>query len=80
MTNQSSSPRDLHIYFKDGRVFSYHVPDSISARAHMAKIWESGYRSTSNGALSWYGPSYIDKIVYVGDDISTNFADSVRGT
>lgn len=72
--------RYLMIYFKDGRVFSYNVSDSTRARAHMAKIWEGGYRSTADGDLTWYGPHYIDKIVYKGDDASTNFPDTVRGT
>lgn len=74
------SSQELLIYFKDGRVFSYKVSDSIRARAHMAKIWESGYRSTSDGNLTWYGSHYIDKIVYQGDDASSNFPDTVRGT
>lgn len=70
----------LKIYFKDGRVFSYSVDSADRARAHMAKIWESGYRSTSDGTLSWYGPHYLDKIVYTGSDVSTNYSDKVQGT
>lgn len=70
----------LNIYFKDGRVFSYPISDAITARAHMAKIWEGGYRSTTNDRLTWYGPHYIDKIVYTGDDATTNYPDKVRGT
>lgn len=72
----------LSIYFKDGRVFSYEVGDSKQARAHMAKIWESGYRSTSDGTLQWYGPHYTDKIKYTPDkdEVITNYPDTVRGT
>lgn len=72
----------LMIYFKDGRVFEYPVADSIVARAHMSKIWESGYRSTSDGNLSWYGPHYIDKMKYQPDkdEVLSNYPDLVRGT
>lgn len=76
----TAKKRELHIYFHDGRVFYYPVADATQARAHMDKIWARGYRSTANGDLSWYGPHYLDKIVYKGDDASTNYPDQVRGT
>ena len=72
----------LYIYFKDGRVFSYVVADAAQARAHMGKIWETGYRSTSDGTLQWYGPHYIDKIKYypADNEILTIYPDACRGT
>ena len=73
----------LQIYFKDGRVFSYPVESDVKAREHMEKIWDTGYRSTCDGNLTWYGRHYIDKIKYVpmeGTKLSTNFPDECRGT
>ena len=72
----------LVIYFKDGRVFEYSVSKGTDARAHMSKIWETGYRSTSDGTLQWYGPHYIDKMKYIPDqdEVLSNYPDEVRGT
>jgi hypothetical protein len=72
----------LMIYFKDGRVFEYEVVNAVSARAHMAKIWEHGYRTVSSGDLEWYGSHYIDKIKYkpTKDEILSDYPDTVRGT
>ena len=72
--------RKLLVYFKDGRVFEYAVANVIKAREHMGKIWEGGYRHVSENKLEHYGPHYLDKIVYVGDDVETNYPDKVRGT
>jgi len=48
----------------------------------MAKIWEGGYRSVSDGNLTWYGPHYIDKIKYkpAKDEVLSNYPDIVCGT
>lgn len=71
-------PRTIMVYFKDGRVFEYEVTDIAKARDHMAKIWELGYRHVKNGTLEWFGPHYLDKIKYVGDDSQTNHPDSTQ--
>jgi hypothetical protein len=70
----------LSVYFKDGRVFAYPVASEAQAREHMGKIWAGGYRHVEAGALTWFGPHYIDKIKYQGQDVSTGYPDSVRGT
>jgi hypothetical protein len=73
----------LSVYFKDGRVFEYKVSDCITARAHMDKIWQNGYRSVADGCLQWYGPHYIDKMKFTpdsNDEVLSKFPDIVRGT
>ena len=70
----------LNVYFKDGRVFSYDVDTSVKAREHMAKIWAGGYRHCDGTLVEWFGPHYLDKLKYVGDDATTNYPDKVQGT
>jgi len=72
--------RLIVVYFKDGRIFEYEVCDMNKAREHMSKIWELGYRTVREGVLEWFGPHYIDKMKYLGDDAQTSYPDIIRGT
>lgn len=74
------------VYMKSGVVFEYGITGEtdaeleMTAREHMAKIWEGGYRSNVGG-LVWYGPHLIDKIKCLGlRRIDSQYVDRVRGT
>lgn len=58
----------MYIYFKNGNVFTYDVDSAIKAREHADKIWTSGYRVEIGTRHEWFGPHYIDKIVWDGPD------------
>jgi hypothetical protein len=58
----------IYVYFKNGNVFIYEVESSLKAREHAEKIWSTGYRCTVGKRQEWFGPHYIDKICWDGDD------------
>lgn len=61
----------LQIYLKDGNVFGYEVENAWKAREHAQKIWETGLRcQTEEDEHTWYGPHWIDKIKWIGEDNS----------
>lgn len=62
---------ELNIYLKNGKVFTYQVADAVTAHMHMVRIWEEGYKTSVNDRMTWYGPHYIDAIVYTGEDADT---------
>lgn len=58
----------MYIYFKNGNVFTYEVDSPIKAREHADKIWATGYRVIIGDRHEWFGPHYIDKICWEGED------------
>ena len=59
---------EIYIYFKNGNVFHYEVESAEKAREHADKIWSGGYRHLNGNKNEWFGPHYIDKIVWEGND------------
>ena len=59
----------ITVYFKNGNAYPYQVANAAKAREHADKIWATGYRvKTEPNVHTWYGPHYIDKITWEGDD------------
>jgi hypothetical protein len=59
---------NVYVYFKNGNVYSYEVASAAKAREHAWAIWMTGYRVKVNDRHEWFGPHYIDKIAWDGED------------
>jgi len=60
----------MYIYFKNGNVYSYEVTSAEKAREHAEKIWSTGYRTKVEDRHEWFGPHYLDKICWDGQDVT----------
>jgi hypothetical protein len=59
----------ITVYLKTGNAYGYDVRDAAKAREHAAAIWATGFRTkTSEDEHTWFGPHFIDKIVWEGPD------------
>lgn len=58
----------IYIYFKNGNVFQYEVENCEKAREHAEKIWTTGYKVKIGSRHEWFGPHYLDKICWDGED------------
>ena len=60
---------EIRVYFKNGNVYSYEVESAEKAREHASIIFKEGYRvKTSDEEHTWFGPHYVDKIVWTNDN------------
>ena len=58
----------IYVYFKNGNVYTYTVDSAEKAREHAEKIWTTGYRTLVGNRHEWFGPHYVDKICWDGED------------
>ena len=56
------------IYFVNGNVYGSEVESAEKAREHAGNIFKTGYRVKTGNSHTWFGPHYVDKIVWKHDE------------